>query len=113
VTGRASVEAVLGQIQLGRAAPQPHIQRPVWPEGVLRFDFEPELCVPVNALPASQLRARSGRYPPSLPLAELAPLASWDRWHGTPSHRHKTMRGKPSVIRTRDLLHRRAFGRHA
>jgi two-component system response regulator len=26
-------------------------QRPVWPEGVLRFDFEPELCVPVNACP--------------------------------------------------------------
>src|SRR5450755_3095236 len=49
VAGRASVEAVLGQMQLCRAAPQPHIQRPVWPEGVLRFDFEPELCVPVNA----------------------------------------------------------------
>ena len=51
VAGRASVEAVLGQMQLRRAAPQPHIQRPVWPEGVLRFDFKPELGVPVNACP--------------------------------------------------------------
>jgi hypothetical protein len=49
VAGRASVEAVPGQMQLRRAAPQLHIQRPVWPEGVLGFDFEPELCVPVNA----------------------------------------------------------------
>jgi hypothetical protein len=46
---RAAVEAVLGQVQLRRAAPQPHIQRPVRPEGVLRFDFEPELGVPLKA----------------------------------------------------------------
>jgi len=51
VAGRASVEAVLGQVQLRRAATQPHIQRPIWPEGVLRFDFESELCIPVNACP--------------------------------------------------------------
>ena len=46
---RATVEAVLGQVQLRRAAPQPHIQRPVWPEDVLRFHFEPELGVPLTA----------------------------------------------------------------
>jgi hypothetical protein len=48
---RATVEAVLGQVQLRRAAPQPHIQWPVCPEGVLRFDFEPEPGVPLNACP--------------------------------------------------------------
>jgi hypothetical protein len=37
-------------VQLRRPAPQPHIQRPVRPEGMLRFDFEPELCVPVQGL---------------------------------------------------------------
>ena len=42
---RATVEAMLGQVQLRRAAPQPHIQWPVWPEGVLGFDFEPELGI--------------------------------------------------------------------
>ena len=33
---RATVEAVFGQVQLRRTASQPHIQRPVWPEDVLR-----------------------------------------------------------------------------
>jgi hypothetical protein len=32
-----TVEAVLGQVQLLRAAPQPHIQRSVRPETVLRI----------------------------------------------------------------------------
>ena len=48
---RATIEAVLGQMQLRRAAPQPHIQRPVWPEGVLRFDVEPQPGVLRTACP--------------------------------------------------------------
>jgi hypothetical protein len=56
---RAAVEAVLGQAQLRRAAPQPHIQRPVRPEDVLRFDFEPELGVPLTGCsPVSYVQDR-------------------------------------------------------
>ena len=59
----ATVEAVLGQVQLRWAAPQPHIQRPVWPEGVLRFDVESELGRLRRVLPPSWVvrRARSSR----------------------------------------------------
>ena len=65
---RATVEAVLGQVQLRRAAPQPHIQRPVWPEGVLRFDVEPEPGVPRTACPRVSYVQDRGHALHSLPL---------------------------------------------
>ena len=60
VGDRATVEAVLGQVQLRGAAPQPYIQRPAWPEGVLGFDFEPELDVPLAACPCVPAAAALG-----------------------------------------------------
>ena len=82
VAGRDSVEAVLGQVQLRRAATQPHIQRPVWPEGVLRFDSNPS-CAYQSTLARASATCKIGAIP------SIAPPASWDRWHGTPDYRHK------------------------
>ena len=48
---RAAIEPVLGQMQLGGAAPKRYIERQSWPEGVLPLDLETESAVPVDACP--------------------------------------------------------------
>jgi hypothetical protein len=80
---RATIEAVLGQVQLRRAAPQPHIQRPVCPEGVLRFDFEPEPGVPRTARPRVSYVQDRGHALHCSPLVILGLLA----WYAEPVYR--------------------------
>src|SRR5690242_2371444 len=77
---RATIEAVLGQVQLRRAAPQPHIQRPVRPERVLRFDFEPEPGVPRTACPRVSYVQDRGHALHCSPLVILGLLA----WYAEP-----------------------------
>jgi len=93
---RATVETMLGQVQLRRAAPQPHIQRPVWPKGVLRFDFEPELGVTLSACPRVSYVQDRGH------AVHGFPLASRDCWHDTGHCQNRCGGGRVELAPERD-----------
>jgi hypothetical protein len=95
---RAAVGAVLGQMQLRRATPQPHIQRPVRREGVLRFDFEPELCIPVDACSRIGYMQDRGHTLHRFPLPDQ-PLGPVDR-HPLTAHLPGPRRGRSPTTAT-------------